>query len=92
MRKVAIAQHAIERLRQLAPADQERAAEAIERLRSAKDVVLNMIATPHAPQMYTMRYKNLVIVFRQLRDQLVVLSVFKRREIKPREKLSPRNP
>jgi hypothetical protein len=78
MRKVAITKRALDGMSVLAPADRRRAAKALHRLQREKDIPVRLLSTGKAPGLMTMQDGHLVIAFRELREQLVVLSIRKR--------------
>jgi hypothetical protein len=76
MRKLSVSRHAVEQIKSLPADDRKWAADAIALLQEGKELGVRMIGTERAPQLWTFSFHELVIVFRQLRDQIVILGVF----------------
>jgi mRNA-degrading endonuclease RelE of RelBE toxin-antitoxin system len=77
MRKLAISNRALAKLKRLELNDRERAADAIAQLQNGKDLTVRMLASEAAPELWAFQSGELRIVFRQLGGKIIVLGVFK---------------
>jgi hypothetical protein len=78
MHKVSITNHALEQLRALPSTDQQLAATAITRLRTADDVSVHMRKTPRGTPLFVISAGRVAIVFRPLpaRQTIAILAIF----------------
>jgi mRNA-degrading endonuclease RelE of RelBE toxin-antitoxin system len=76
MRKLAISNRALAKLKRLELNDRERAADAIAQLQNGKDLTVRMLASEAAPELWAFQSGELRIVFRQLGGKIIVLGVF----------------
>jgi len=76
MRKLTISFKAVRQLKALPRARRSQAAEVIGQLKSGKELGVRMLSTEKAPYLLALSVNDVVVAFRQLGSDIVVLGVF----------------